>query len=64
MAKQAFEQWMAEVDKQIENLCGISANDIDDWCYWDAWDDGMMIDEAARQAVNNAADACGMDTLV
>ena len=42
-----FDQWMNEVDTVIAGLCGLGHNDLADWHYWDAWNDGASAEEAA-----------------
>lgn len=50
----AFEVWMSKVNGHMIQLCGMSADDLPDWGYWDAWKDGMGWGAAARAAIKNA----------
>lgn len=49
-----FRSWMVEVDREIQVRCGLQAEDIEDWTYRDAFDDGMDPEEAAIQALENS----------
>lgn len=49
-----FDDWMDQVDAEIASLCGMGASDIEDYGYWDAWDDGISPKSAARDALENA----------
>lgn len=54
-AQQAkFDKWMEKVNVQIASMSGLSADDIEDYGYWDAWDDGISPKSAARDALENA----------
>ena len=55
MAK-TFDQWMQEVNRAVEHLVGLSADDLPDWNYRDAYDDGASPSSAARQAIRAARD--------
>ena len=50
-----FEEWMKEVNQEILNrtMGAISYNDLDDWHYRDAYDDGVSPAEAAEEALEN-----------
>jgi len=54
--KKTFEQWMAEVNQQIENMYGLSSDDLPDCCYRDWYDDGLSTKSAARRAIKNAGE--------
>lgn len=56
MAKQTFEEWMARVNQLIDNYCGMVSEDLPDWCYRDAYDDGRTPGAAAREAIAAARD--------
>lgn len=56
MAKQTFEEWMARVNQLMDNYCGMVSEDLPDWCYRDAYDDGRTPGAAAREAIAAARD--------
>jgi hypothetical protein len=45
---------MHNVDLVIQRIAFISADDLPDYCYRDAYDDGMTPAQAARRAVRAA----------
>ena len=49
-----FEQWKNEVNRHLINLSGVGCDDIEDWDYWNAYDDGMSPKVAAKKALNAA----------
>jgi hypothetical protein len=49
--KRSFEQWMADVDRCLEQKCGLTHEDLPDWGYYDAYDDGMTPKGAAIKAI-------------
>ena len=46
-----FEAWMAEVDRQMKRLCGMTTQDIADFCYADAFDAGKTPLATAKRAL-------------
>ena len=54
-----FEQWKRIVDAYLTRLCGMTSDDIDDWNYYDAWEECMTPKEAAKQALKAAMTAVG-----
>ena len=52
-----FEQWKRIVDAYLTRLCGMTSDDIDDWNYYDAWEECMTPKEAAKQALKAAMTA-------
>jgi len=56
MQKRTFDEWKSVVDQEIEKLCGMSADDLSDWDYWQSWDDGESPKHAATKAVKNSLD--------
>lgn len=54
--EKTFEQWKQEVNRAVENLCGMSADDLPDVCYRDWYDDDVQPGIAARRAIRNAGD--------
>jgi Family of unknown function (DUF5419) len=50
-----FEVWMTVVNERIASvLLGLDSDDIPDWGYWDAWNDGVNPNEAACEALKEA----------
>ena len=49
-----FEQWKSKVDQHLINLCGMTSEDIDDWNYYDAWEDNVPPLHAAKHAMKAA----------
>ena len=35
-----YEAWKMKVDKHLVKICGLEGDDLPDWGYWTAWDDG------------------------
>lgn len=60
MAKRSFEDWKRNVDGLIQRMCGMSADDIDDWRYTDDWREGRTPMQSAKRAIKNAKEACGL----
>lgn len=54
MPKQTFDEWMVEVNKHLDQKCGMVANDLPDWRYYDAWKAGKKAEVAAYQAIKAA----------
>lgn len=52
--KMTFEEWLSRVDLSIQSLVGLTHDDIDDWCYRDAYEDDVSPAVAARRALSNA----------
>jgi len=46
-----YEQWMQKVDEYLNAKVGCTSGDLMDFCYMDAYDDGMSPSWAARQAI-------------
>ncbi len=55
MAK-TFAQWMAQVNKLLVQLCGMTADCIPDYPYMSAFKCGDTPEEAAQDALENAHD--------
>lgn len=53
-AKLTFEEWMAEVNRLMVGKCGMGSEDLPDWNYRDAYNDGLTPNQAANQAINAA----------
>jgi hypothetical protein len=51
-----FDQWMQEVNRAMDALCGMVSEDLPDWNYRDAYDDGVGPRIAAARAVRAARD--------
>jgi hypothetical protein len=54
--KKTFEQWKREVDAAILALCGLTADDLPDYGYADAYEDGKSPKATARAAIKAAGD--------
>lgn len=48
-----FAEWMARVDEYVWDMADCSADDLDDYLYADAYDDGMSPLQAAQKAIRN-----------
>ena len=48
-----FDQWMKDVDKEVEAICGLSYNDLPDQTYRDWFDCDIPAEEAARMALES-----------
>ena len=51
-----FEQWKAKVNVLVVDRCYLTCDDLPDWGYWDAWNDGMTPSSAANKVIRNAKD--------
>ena len=58
--EKSFEQWKNEVNVWCEHLTGLSADDIDDWCYADDYNEGLAPKTSARRAIKNSMECCGL----
>lgn len=57
MKKLSFDEWMKVVDYYIAHRCGgLTHEDLPDYLYHDAWEDGTPAPTAARRAVRAARD--------
>ncbi len=54
MQRIAYEQWMRQVSQEIISKCGMTADDIDDWCYTNDYEEGMSSKRSAARAIRNA----------
>ena len=54
MTKKTFEDWLIEVNRELNKLCGMGHEDIPDWDYWCAWDDNVNPKQAAKYAFQAA----------
>ena len=52
--RMTFEQWKSKVNEAVERLVGLSCDDLSDYCYADAWEDGVSPIAAARRAIRNS----------
>ena len=60
MRKQTFEEWYAEVDQWVVRKCGLSRDDLPDWNYRDAYEDGVQAHHAAAKAIRAAKQDMGL----
>lgn len=51
-----WEAWMRLVDAAVARIAGLSAYDLPDYCYRDAYDDGESPTATARAAIRAARD--------
>jgi hypothetical protein len=51
---QSFEEWMAKVDAKLIGVCYLDSQDLPDYCYRDAFDDGVSPSVAAMRAYRAA----------
>ena len=51
--KLTFDEWLKEVDKWCNALCGCSYRDLPDCCYADWYEDGVSAKSAAKRAIRN-----------
>lgn len=49
-----FEQWKKKVDQAINKEASITSDDLPDFSYYDAWEDGLTPGEAAQEALKEA----------
>jgi hypothetical protein len=42
-----FDQYKAEVDRQLTLIADVTSDDLMDWDYWSAYDDGQKARECA-----------------
>jgi hypothetical protein len=54
LEKLAFEQWMLHVNNAMAKLCGMTADDLPDYDYHQAFEEGRLPRVTARQAVRAA----------
>ena len=54
MARKSFGAWMKDVDVAVVALVGLSAADLDDYAYYDDFEDGASAKATARRAVRAA----------
>ncbi len=45
--KPTFKEWMKLVDNELMSIAGLGHDDLTDFAYWDAWDDGVDPHEVA-----------------
>ena len=57
--KTTCEQWMKEVDSLISRQIGLGANDLPDFLYRDAYDDGRTTKSVAREVIKVNMDEMG-----
>jgi len=52
--RKPYDQWKAEIDHFLFALCGLCADDLPDYAYRDAYDDGKSPQATARAAYRAA----------
>lgn len=58
--KLSFENWMREVNAEISRRTSMVSDDLPDWRYRDAYDEGMTAKRAAAKAIQNAKREMGV----
>jgi hypothetical protein len=53
----SFAQWRGAVNAYVVRRVGLDCDDLPDWRYRDAYDDGMSPSRAASQVVKNAKES-------
>jgi len=54
MSTKTFEEWKREVDEIIHMLTGgLISEDLPDWNYQEAYDAGVIAEDAAREVLND-----------
>jgi len=49
-----FEKWMKKVDKEVRRITGgFGVEELSDWCFRDAFDDGVTPEEAALGVIGD-----------
>ncbi len=56
-----FDDWMKLVNRRCEQICGMSADDLPDYHYWDLWDSECSPEDCAQEVIENAVEDMGMD---
>lgn len=51
-----YSRWMEKVDQEVSRLSGVSAYELADYCFIDAYEDGLEPHDAAMEALIN--DGC------
>jgi hypothetical protein len=49
-----FEDWMKQVDHELELMCGLWSSDLPDYCYRDAYEAGCSAEQVARDVMEAA----------
>lgn len=47
----SFREWMSKVDKEVDSIVGLSAEDLADIDYYELWEDGVTASVAALKAL-------------
>jgi hypothetical protein len=62
--EQTFEQWLKQVDRELNKLIGLSHGDLADKLWRDWYEDEMSPADAAREAAQAEAEEMGFDDLL
>lgn len=49
---QSFKQWMMAVDVEIVRICGLTHDDLADYCYRDEYEDDVDPKETAHEVLS------------
>lgn len=52
MSGMGFDRWMAAVNKIVEDTCGLTTDDLSDYGYRTAYDDGCSPKEVAQAVLD------------
>ena len=55
-----YAEWFAAVDAEVVRKTGLSARDLDDWCYRADYENKVTPKRSAARAIRNAKEAMGM----
>jgi len=53
-SEEHFKIWMQQVDAHLEKMCGMTSDDMPDYCYPDAFNQGRTSLATARAAYRRA----------
>lgn len=51
MKTKTFDEWMRQVDQELNRICGLSSLDLADQPYYDWYEDGVKSGRAAARAL-------------
>lgn len=53
-APPTYERWMKMVNLYVQHYCGLSTDDLSDYDYVTAYEDGVSAQVAAKRAIKNS----------
>jgi len=51
--KKTWEEWKAQVNREVSNIAGLDADDLADQPYYDWYEDGVRPKTAAKRALKD-----------